>query len=160
MAPRIKENLNKDIRILVKRLPHGANLDLPTLATPGSAGADLLAALQEPISIAPSARKLIPTGISIQLPFGFEAQIRPRSGLAINNGLTILNSPGTIDSDYRGEIKVILANLSSKPVSIKRGMRIAQLIIAPIIQPIWEEVTELEDTKRGKDGFGSTGFST
>ena len=160
MAPRIKENLNKDIRILVKRLPHGANLDLPTLATPGSAGADLLAALQEPISIAPSARKLIPTGISIQLPFGFEAQIRPRSGLAINNGLTILNSPGTIDSDYRGEIKVILANLSSKPVSIKRGMRIAQMVIAPVSTAIWQETPDLENTERGANGFGSSGTQT
>ena len=160
MATVPTENLTRDIRVAIKRLPHGADLGLPVLATPGSAGADLMAALQKPVLLAPGARVLIPTGISIQLPAGFEAQVRPRSGLAIKHGITILNSPGTIDADFRGEINVVLANLSTEVFSVERGMRIAQLIIAPVIRPIWDEVLELDETKRGEDGFGSTGTRT
>ena len=141
-------------------MPHGVDLELPSLATPESAGVDLMAAIYKPILLAPSSRTLVPTGICIQLPIGFEAQIRPRSGLAINNGITILNSPGTIDSDYRGEIKIVLANLGTEVFSVERSMRIAQLVISPVVQPIWYEVSELDDTKRGKDGFGSTGTRT
>jgi|TARA_B110000438_G_C15553000_1_gene537763 dUTP pyrophosphatase len=150
----------KGVRVVVKRLPHGIGLDLPVQATPDSAGVDLMAALNRPVLLAPSNRSLIPTGICIQLPIGFEAQIRPRSGLAIKNGITILNSPGTIDADYRGEIKVILANLSTEAFRVERSMRIAQLVISPVVQPIWDEVLELDDTKRGKGGFGSTGTRT
>jgi len=149
-----------DVRIAVKRLPHGADLDLPALATPDSAGTDLVAAVAEPVVLAPGARALIPTGIAIQLPTGFEAQVRPRSGLAIKNGVTILNSPGTIDADYRGEIGVVLANLGTEPFSVARGMRIAQLVVAPVSRPIWDEVADLGDTERGAGGFGSTGTGT
>ncbi len=154
------DDLIKGISIALKRLPHGVDLELPSLATPESAGVDLMAAIYKPILLAPSSRTLVPTGICIQLPIGFEAQIRPRSGLAINNGITILNSPGTIDSDYRGEIKIVLANLGTEVFSVERSMRIAQLVISPVVQPIWYEVSELDDTKRGKDGFGSTGTRT
>ena len=160
MATKPLEDLTKDIKIAIKRLPHGADLDLPVLATPGSAGADLMAALHKPVLLAPGARTLIPTGISIQLPAGFEAQVRPRSGLAIKNGITILNSPGTIDADFRGEIKVVLVNLSTEVFSVGRGLRIAQLIIAPVIRPIWDEVLDLDETKRGEGGFGSTDTRT
>ena len=156
MVEKTTEVLIKEIRIAVKRLPHGSDIDLPTLATPGSAGADLIAALQKPVLLDPGARVLIPTGISIQLPPGFEAQVRPRSGLAIKKGITVLNSPGTIDSDFRGEIRVVLVNLGAEVFSVNRGMRIAQLIIAPIIRPVWDEVLELDDTNRGEGGFGST----
>jgi dUTP pyrophosphatase len=157
MTKEPKEDLIKGIRVAVKRLPHGIDHDLPVLATSESAGVDLMAAINKSVLLAPSARTLIPTGICIQLPIGFEAQIRPRSGLAIKNGITILNSPGTIDADYRGEIKVILANLSSEAFSVERSMRIAQLVISPVVRPIWDEVSELNDTERGTNGFGSTG---
>ena len=160
MVTKYKENLIRDVRVAIKRLPHAAGLNLPFLATPGSAGADIMAALPKPFLLAPGARALIPTGISIQLPAGFEAQVRPRSGLAIKNGITILNSPGTIDSDFRGEIKVVLANLSIENFSVIHGMRIAQLVIAPVIRPIWDEVLELDETKRGDGGFGSTDTRT
>ncbi len=145
------------VRIAVKRLPHGADLDLPALASADSAGADLLAAVVEPVVLVPGARALIPTGIAIQLPEGFEAQVRPRSGLAIKNGITILNSPGTIDADYRGEIGVVLANLGTDSFSVTRGMRIAQLVVSPVSRPLWDEVVELDDSERGAGGFGSTG---
>jgi len=145
------------VRIAVKRLAHGADLDLPTLATEHSAGADLVAAVTEPVVLEPGARALIPTGIAIQLPAGFEAQVRPRSGLAIKNGITILNSPGTIDADYRGEIGVVLANLGADGFTVTRGMRIAQLVVAPVSRPLWDEVAELDDSERGAGGFGSTG---
>lgn len=148
---------NAAVRIAVKRLAHGADLDLPTLATEHSAGADLVAAVTEPVVLAPGARALIPTGIAIQLPAGFEAQVRPRSGLAIKNGITILNSPGTIDADYRGEIGVVLANLGTDGFTVTRGMRIAQLVVAPVSRPLWDEVAELDDSERGAGGFGSTG---
>ena len=160
MVTKYKENLIRDVRVAIKRLPHAAGLNLPFLATPGSAGADIMAALPKPFLLAPGTRALIPTGISIQLPAGFEAQVRPRSGLAIKNGITILNSPGTIDTDFRGEIKVVLANLSIENFSVIHGMRIAQLVIAPVIRPIWDEVLELDETKRGDGGFGSTDTRT
>ena len=138
-------------------LPHGEGLTVPAYATAGSAGADLVAALAEPLVLAPGARALVPTGIALALPAGYEAQIRPRSGLALRHGVTILNSPGTIDSDYRGEICIILANLGDAAFTIRRGERIAQLVVAPVRQIAWEIVATLPDTARGGGGFGSTG---
>ncbi|NQV84408.1 MAG: dUTP diphosphatase [Rhodospirillales bacterium] len=150
-------NAAREVHIKVQRLPHGADLDLPALATPDSAGADLLAAVSEPVVLEPGARALIPTGIAIQLPAEFEAQVRPRSGLAIKNGVTVLNSPGTIDADYRGEIRVALINLGADAFAVTRGMRIAQIVIAPVNRPIWDEVGSLDESERGAGGFGSTG---
>ena len=145
--------------IPIKRLPHGEGIDLPAYETPGSAGMDLRAALPEdaPMTLKPGARDLVPTGLAFALPVGFEAQIRPRSGLAAKNGVTCLNTPGTIDSDYRGEVKVILINLGAEDFVIRRGDRIAQAVIAPVIQASWTEVAELDETARGAGGFGSTG---
>lgn len=134
-----------------------SELPLPKYQTPLSAGMDLLAELPEPVQLAPLERRLIPTGLSIELPANFEAQVRPRSGLALKQGLTCLNSPGTIDADYRGEIGVLLINLSSTPVTLQRGDRIAQLVVAPVVQASWAEVDVLTDTTRGQGGFGSTG---
>jgi dUTP pyrophosphatase len=141
----------------VVTLPHFAGLKLPAYATPGAAGLDLVAAIEAPVEILPGKRALIPTGLQIAVPVGYEAQVRPRSGLALTNGITVLNSPGTIDSDYRGEVKIILANLGDEPVNILRGTRIAQLVVAPVARIAWLHVTELEGTKRGAGGFGSTG---
>ncbi len=138
-------------------LPHGDGLPLPGYATPGSAGADLIAAIDAPLTLAPGARSAVPTGIALALPPGFEGQIRPRSGLALKSGITVLNSPGTIDSDYRGEIWVILANLGSTAVTICRGDRIAQLVVAPIHRVHWHIVDHLPPSDRGAGGFGSTG---
>ncbi len=160
MDSRTTTNAARDVRIAVKRLPHGADLDLPALASTDSAGADLVAAVAEPVVLAPGERALIPTGIAIQLPAGFEAQVRPRSGLAIKNGVTILNSPGTIDADYRGEVGVILANLGAEAFSVTRGMRIAQLVVASVSRPKWDEVADLDSSERGAGGFGSTGTGT
>ncbi|SDE63577.1 dUTP diphosphatase [Kordiimonas lacus] len=145
--------------IEVKRLEHGAGLNLPKYETEQSAGMDLYAALGEGESITLGAldRAMIPTGLAMALPAGFEAQVRPRSGLAAKNGVTVLNTPGTIDADYRGEVKVILVNLSNEPFTIERGMRIAQMIISPVTQGTWAEVEELNETARGAGGFGSTG---
>ena len=145
------------MKFCVQRLPHAADLPLPAYQTAHAAGMDLLAAVDVPIQLAPSARALIPTGLQIALPAGFEAQVRPRSGLALKQGVTVLNSPGTIDADYRGEIAVLLINLGTEPVEITRGMRIAQMVIAPVIQAQWQEVTELPVSQRGTGGFGSTG---
>lgn len=145
------------IEITIRRLPHGADLPLPAPATAGSAGADLTAAVTEPVALLPGGRAKIPTGFAIQLPEGFEAQVRPRSGLASKHGVTILNSPGTIDADYRGEIGVVLINLGAEPFTITRGMRIAQMVVAPVAQATWEEAEELDETERGAGGFGSTG---
>ena len=145
------------VTVAVKRLDHGADLPLPSYATTFSAGADLCAALKSTIEIAPGARSLVPTGLAIQLPVGYEAQIRPRSGLALDHGISVLNSPGTIDADFRGEIGVIMINHGDEPFFIEHGMRIAQLIIAPISTIIWHETSELDDTSRGTGGFGSTG---
>ena len=144
--------------VAVSRLPHGADLALPAYATPSSAGLDLLAAISDDISLAPGSRVLMPTGLAIALPEGYEAQVRPRSGLALKNGVTVLNSPGTIDADYRGEIGVILINHGDAPFVVTRGMRIAQLIVASVTQLSWVETTELPTTTRGTGGYGSTGM--
>jgi dUTP pyrophosphatase len=151
--------MSADVTVPLLRLVHGEGLPLPAYATPGSAGLDLAAALDPsaPVTLKPGERALIPTGFAIALPTGHEAQVRPRSGLALKAGVTLLNSPGTIDSDYRGEIKVIIVNLGQVPVTIHRGERIAQLVIAPVARAAWREVTTLEDTDRGSGGFGSTG---
>ena len=146
-----------EVSIDLQRLAHGADLPLPSYATPGSAGVDLMAAADEPVVIEPGARALVPTGIAIGIPFGFEAQVRPRSGLAIKHGITGLNSPGTIDADYRGEVGVILINHGTEPFRIERGMRIAQLVTAPVTRAQWREAEVLDATQRGAGGFGSTG---
>jgi dUTP pyrophosphatase len=138
-------------------LPHGEGLPLPAYATSGSAGADLRAAVRSELTLRPGHRTLVPTGLSIALPQGWEAQVRPRSGLAVKHGVTVLNAPGTIDSDYRGEIKVALVNLGDEVVTLKRGDRIAQLVIAPVVQVSWSVVDRLDGTGRGSGGFGSTG---
>ncbi|HEY2890020.1 MAG TPA: dUTP diphosphatase [Dongiaceae bacterium] len=145
------------LQVPLQRLPHGRDLPLPGYASEDAAGLDLLAALEAPIELAPGARKLIPTGIAIALPRGYEAQIRPRSGLALKYGIGLLNSPGTIDADYRGEIGVILINHGEAPFAIARGDRIAQLVVAPVTRLAWAEADSLPDSARGKGGFGSTG---
>lgn len=146
-----------NIDVAIMRLPHGAGLELPKPATQFSAGSDLLAAVSEPLTLAPGEYKIVPSGIAIALPAGYEAQVRPRSGLAAKHGVTVLNSPGTIDGDYRGEIGVILINHSDQPFIIERGMRIAQLVLAPVVLPTWQETESLDITVRGAGGFGSTG---
>ena len=145
------------ISVAIQRLPHGSDLALPAPATGMSAGVDLVAAVTDPVVLEPGHRALIPTGIAIQLPGGFEAQVRPRSGLAVKHGVTILNSPGTIDADYRGEIGVILINHGDEPFTVTRGMRIAQMVVQPVIGAQWREVEALDETDRGDGGFGSTG---
>ncbi len=145
------------MRIKIKRLPHAKDLPLPFYATEHSSGMDLLAAVEKPLVIKPMERVLVPTGIALEIPPGFEAQIRPRSGLAIRHGITLLNTPGTIDADYRGEIKVILINLGSENFVINRADRIAQMVIVPVIKVQLEEVEELSSTERSEGGFGSTG---
>jgi dUTP pyrophosphatase len=145
------------IEVNIKQLPHGKDMKLPHYATPHSAGMDLMAAIDQDLILKWNQRILVPTGISIALPDGYEAQIRPRSGLAFKNGITIINTPGTIDADYRGEIGVVLINLGNEDFTISRGMRIAQMIIAPYIQAKFNEVEDLDSTIRGKGGFGSTG---
>ena len=147
-----------EIRVAVTRLPHGADLPLPAYATAGAAALDLLAAIATPVTLKPLARALVPTGISIALPAGYEAQVRPRSGLALKQGITVLNAPGTIDADYRGEIGVILVNLSDQEVTLNRGDRIAQLLLAKVEHLVWDEVAELPASERGGGGFGSTGI--
>lgn len=148
-----------EIEIRVQRLPHASGLPLPSYQTEHAAGLDLLAALPAgaPLMLAPGARALVPTGLAIALPPGFEAQVRPRSGLAVKSGLAVLNSPGTIDSDYRGEVQVLLINLGDAPVLLERGMRIAQMVIAPVQRAVLTEVPSLDPTTRGSGGFGSTG---
>lgn len=143
------------IAIAVLRLPHGADLPLPAYATPGAAGMDVVAA--EDVTLAPGARHAVATGIAMAIPDGFEVQVRPRSGLALKHGITCLNTPGTIDSDYRGEVKVILANLGDAPFEVRRGERIAQLVPAPVVRARLDERDRLDDTERGGGGFGSTG---
>jgi dUTP pyrophosphatase len=147
------------VEIEVVRLAHAHDLALPDYATAAAAGADLLAAIDQDIELGPLERKIVPTGISIALPVGFEAQVRPRSGLAAKNGVTVANAPGTVDADYRGEIGVILINLSKEPFRISRGMRIAQVVVARHARAVWREVSELERTARGAGGFGSTGVT-
>ncbi|OXT01861.1 deoxyuridine 5'-triphosphate nucleotidohydrolase [Notoacmeibacter marinus] len=143
----------------IVRLPHGEGLDLPSYATEGAAGMDVRAALPEdqPVTLAPMQRMAIPTGLVLEIPEGFEVQVRPRSGLALKQGITCLNTPGTIDWDYRGEVKVLLVNLGTESVTIERGMRIAQLVVAPVIRATMEERRTATETKRGAGGFGSTG---
>jgi len=147
------------MKVGIKKLPNGADLPLPHYATPGSAGLDLLAATDVEIELKPGARMAIPTGIAIELPLGVEAQVRPRSGLALNHGITCLNAPGTIDSDYRGEIKAILINHSDTVFKITRGMKIAQMVIARHEQAELMEVEGLSESARGAGGFGSTGMN-
>ena len=141
----------------VVRLPHAEGLALPSYATEGAAGMDLLAAVMSPMVIPPGARMLVPTGLRIAIPAGYELQVRPRSGLALKNGIVLPNSPGTIDEDYRGELGVIVMNCGDAPFTVERGMRIAQAVIAPVVRAAWREVGELPDTARGSGGFGSTG---
>lgn len=143
------------IRIAVQRLPHGEGLPLPAYATTGAAGMDVVAA--EALELAPGARHAVATGFAMAIPAGYEVQVRPRSGLALKHGITCLNTPGTIDSDYRGEVKVILANLGDRPFTIARGDRIAQLVPAPVQIATLDEVDSLDETARGTGGFGSTG---
>ena len=145
--------------IPIRRLPHAEGLPLPAYETGGAAGMDLRAAVADdaPLVLKPGARDMVPTGLAFAVPAGFEAQVRPRSGLAAKAGITCLNTPGTIDSDYRGEVKVILINLGPEDFTIRRGDRIAQLVIAPVVQATWAEVADLDETSRGAGGFGSTG---
>jgi dUTP pyrophosphatase len=147
--------------IPIVRLPHGEGLPLPAYETADAAGMDLRAAVPDdaPLVLRPMQRHPVPTGLAFALPRGFEGQVRPRSGLAAKAGITCLNTPGTIDADYRGEVKVILINLGEEDFTIRRGDRIAQLIIAPVVQAIWAEVESLDETRRGVGGFGSTGGS-
>ena len=143
------------VRLMV--LPHGRDLPLPRYASTQAAGCDLHAAIDAPLELAPGARVVVPCGFAMALPDGHEAQVRPRSGLAVKHGVTVLNAPGTIDADYRGEVKVPLINHGAEPFRIVRGDRIAQLVIAPVLQVAWDEVGTLDDTERGTSGFGSTG---
>ena len=151
------ENVASHVAVAVQILPHGAGLGLPEYATAQSAGVDLRAAVSEPVTLDPGGRALVPTGLALGLPPGYEAQVRPRSGLALNNGLTVLNSPGTIDADYRGEVGVILINHGADPFVVERGMRVGQLVVTPVTQLRFEECSSLDDTGRGAGGFGSTG---
>jgi dUTP pyrophosphatase len=146
------------VEISVLRLSHAEGLPLPQYATAGAAGMDLLAAVSEPVVIPPSGRALIPTGLRMALPQGYELQVRPRSGLALRHGLVLPNSPGTIDEDYRGELQVIVLNAGDAPFTVERGMRIAQAVVAPVVRACWREVAVLEETERGHGGFGSTGL--
>ena len=141
--------------VRIRRLPHGDGLPLPAYATPGAAGMDVVAA--EDVTLAPGARHAVATGFSLAIPEGYEIQVRPRSGLALKHGITVPNTPGTIDSDYRGELKVILINHGAEPFPVHRGDRIAQLVLAPVTLAVWLEVAELDQTERGSGGFGSTG---
>jgi dUTP pyrophosphatase len=143
------------IPLRVLRLPHGEGLPLPAYATTGAAGMDVVSA--EDVTIAPGGRHAVATGLAVAIPHGFEIQVRPRSGLALKHGITVPNAPGTIDADYRGEVKVILINHGAEPFAIRRGDRVAQLVVAPVVQGTWLEVEELDATARGEGGFGSTG---
>ncbi|MEM9635657.1 MAG: dUTP diphosphatase [Pseudomonadota bacterium] len=145
------------VTLELKRLDHGNDLPLPAYQSALAAGLDLLAAVESSITLAPGERTLVPTGLAMALPAGFEAQVRPRSGLAAKHGVTVLNTPGTIDADYRGEVKVILINLGTEPFEITRGERIAQMVVAPVLQADIREVETLSETERGSGGFGSTG---
>jgi dUTP pyrophosphatase len=148
------------VPVAVRRLRHGEGLPLPAYATDGAAGLDLLAAVEVDVTLAPGERRLIPTGLAIALPHGYELQVRPRSGLALKNGIVLPNSPGTIDEDYRGELQVIVMNAGTEPFTVSRGMRIAQAVLAPVTRLSWAEVETLPETGRGTGGFGSTGLHT
>jgi dUTP pyrophosphatase len=154
---RVPKRERAEVSVDVHVLPHATDLPLPAYATPGAAGVDLRAAVERPVTLAPGQRQLIPTGLRVALPAGYEAQIRPRSGWAIRRGVTVVNAPGTIDSDYRGEIQVGLINLGQDPVTIRRGERVAQMVVAPVTRVAWRRVEALGDTERGAGGFGSTG---
>ena len=145
------------VEVAVTRLPHGAGLPLPDYRSEAAAGLDLLAAVEDVVELAPGAWAPIPTGLAVALPAGFEAQVRPRSGLAAEHGVTVLNSPGTIDADYRGEVRVVLVNHGRAPFAVSRGMRIAQMVIAPVSRAQWRPVEALPESARGEGGFGSTG---
>ena len=145
------------VLVRVRRLPHGKGLELPGYASDGAAGADIRAAVTEPLVVESRRRVAVATGLVIEIPDGYEAQVRPRSGLAYKHGLTVVNAPGTIDSDYRGELKVLLVNLGSEPVTVERGDRVAQLVIAPVTRAEFAEEDDLSSTDRGEGGFGSTG---
>ncbi len=147
--------MSSEIAVEVKRLPHGAGLPLPSYATSGAAGMDVVSA--EDVTLDPGARHPVATGLALAIPHGYEIQVRPRSGLALKHGITVPNTPGTIDSDYRGELKVIMINHGNEPFAISRGDRVAQLVLAPVVQAAWSEVEELDATERGAGGFGSTG---
>ncbi|WP_416356653.1 dUTP diphosphatase [Aureimonas phyllosphaerae] len=144
-------------RIGIRRLPHAEGLDLPAYQSAGAAGADIRAALAEPLVLEPQGRALVPTGLVMDIPDGWEVQVRPRSGLAARHGVTVLNSPGTVDSDYRGEVMAILVNLGAEPFTITRGERIAQIVVAPVVQAGFEVVETVSASARGAGGFGSTG---
>lgn len=152
-----RQNLEEKVKVGLQRLPHGMDLPLPAYGTDLSVGLDLYAAVSEDVILQPQEWRPIPSGIAIALPGGYEAQIRPRSGLAVKHGLTVLNSPGTIDPDYRGEILGIIINHGTEPFTITRGMRFAQMVIAPVTRISWEECQTLDDTSRGHGRFGSTG---
>ena len=145
------------VEVRIRRLAHAEGLPLPDYATAGAAGADLCAAAEDDLVIEPGKRAAVPTGLVVEIPGGFEGQVRPRSGLAIRHGLTVVNAPGTIDSDFRGELKVLVVNLGSEPATISRGERIAQLVIAPVTRAVFVESAELSPSERGDGGFGSTG---
>ncbi|MEL7319097.1 MAG: dUTP diphosphatase [Pseudomonadota bacterium] len=147
--------MSSPVKVEVKRLEHGADLPLPAYATDGAAGTDVVSA--ENVTIEPGARHAVATGLSMAIPHGYEIQVRPRSGLAFKHGITVTNTPGTIDSDYRGELKVLLINHGAQAFDIARGDRVAQLVLAPVVQAAWDEVEELDATARGEGGFGSTG---
>jgi dUTP pyrophosphatase len=153
------KDMAASVRVALMRLPEGEGLPLPAYMSDLAAGADLCAALTENVTLPPGGRAMIPTGFAIAIPAGFEAQIRPRSGLAFRNGVTCLNTPGTIDADYRGPVNVILANLGQEPFVVRRGDRIAQIVVAPVSHAAFEETTELPESGRGAGGFGSTGVS-
>ena len=147
--------MSSPVGVEVKRLPHGEGLPLPVYATSGAAGMDVVSA--EDVTLDPGARHPVATGLALAIPHGYEIQVRPRSGLALKHGITVPNTPGTIDSDYRGELKVIMINHGNEPFAISRGDRVAQLVLAPVVQAAWSEVEELDATERGAGGFGSTG---
>lgn len=147
-----------EIKVKIKRLPQSIGLDLPRKASDGSSGVDLVACVDDEVVLAPGEIALVPTGICLEIPREFEAQVRPRSGLALKSGVTVLNTPGTIDSDYRGEVAVILVNLGKQPFAVRRGDRIAQMVFARVCEPVFEEVESLEGTKRGEGGFGHSGL--
>lgn len=151
--------MSQKIKVSVVQLPHGTDLDLPHYATEHAAGMDLMAAVDSPVVLAPGERAIVPTGLSIALPVGYEAQVRPRSGLAAKHGVTVANAPGTIDADYRGEVGVILINLGKEDFTVERGMRIAQMVVAPVTMITWAKTDELPETQRGSGGFGSTGLN-
>ena len=152
----MRETVGADpVGVRIRRLPHGRGLALPAYATTGAAGMDVVSA--EDVTLAPGARHAVATGLALAIPPGYEIQVRPRSGLALKHGIGVPNTPGTVDSDYRGELKVILINHGTESFAIARGDRVAQLVLAPVVQAIWDEVDDLDETERGAGGFGSTG---